>query len=124
MRCLGSVMRLRTTLVTTLSAAATTAAVAGSALPPPGASPPHPVALPAKKPARVEPIDINSASARKLATLPGIGAAEAARIVAGRPYSSKADIVAKASIPAGVYVAIKHQIVAARPPIPSSGPTR
>ena len=57
-------------------------------------------------------IDINSASPAQLKTLPGIGTAEAERIVAGRPYLSKASLVTGHIIPAGVYQAIRHRIIA------------
>lgn len=60
-------------------------------------------------------VDINSASRRELKTLPGIGDAEADRIVAGRPYLSKADLVAVKAIPAGTYLSIKRSIIA-KPP--------
>jgi DNA uptake protein ComE-like DNA-binding protein len=59
-----------------------------------------------------EPIDINSASREQLRSLPGIGEAQAERIVAGRPYLSKADLVSKQGIPAGVYLSLRHQIAA------------
>lgn len=57
-------------------------------------------------------VDINRASRRQLKTLPGIGDAQADRIVAGRPYGSKADLVATKVIPAGTYLAIRRLIVA------------
>jgi len=64
---------------------------------------------PAKQPA---PIDINSASRAQLKTLPGIGDAEAERIIAGRPYHSKADLAERGVIPTGVYVSLKGRIIA------------
>jgi DNA uptake protein ComE-like DNA-binding protein len=57
-------------------------------------------------------VDINSASLAQLKTLPGIGEAEAARIVAGRPYLSKADLAVKEVIPTGIYVSLKDRIIA------------
>jgi DNA uptake protein ComE-like DNA-binding protein len=44
-------------------------------------------------------VDINSASTKDLETLPGVGSATAKKIIAGRPYSSVADL-AKAGVPA------------------------
>lgn len=62
------------------------------------------------------PIDVNRASRADLKTLPGIGDAEAERIVAARPFRSKAEIVTVAGIPAGVYQSIRHRIIAVQPP--------
>lgn len=61
------------------------------------------------------PIDINSASRAELKKLPWIGDAEADRIIAGRPYLSKAKLVTHKILPAGVYQAIRHRIVAIQP---------
>jgi len=69
-----------------------------------------PAAKAAAKPA--QPIDINSASRAQLKTLPGIGDAEADKIIAKRPYLSKTHLVDEAGIPAGVYLSIRHRIVA------------
>ena len=57
-------------------------------------------------------VDINSASRDQLKTLPGIGDAEAERIVAHRPYLTKADLVLNNALPAGVYLQIKGRIIA------------
>lgn len=71
-----------------------------------------PAKKPVKKPVAVKRIDINSASRNELKTLPNIGDAEADKIIAGRPFLTNAEIVTKAGLPAGVYVAIKGRIVA------------
>jgi competence protein ComEA len=73
-----------------------------------------PVAAPAAQGKATHPalVDINSASAAQLKTLPWIGDAEAARIIAGRPYGSKASLVTDQVIPAGVYQVIRHRIIA------------
>ena len=57
-------------------------------------------------------MDINSASVADLDTLPGIGSAYAAKIVAGRPYKGKDDLLNKSILPAKTYNAIKDKIIA------------
>jgi DNA uptake protein ComE-like DNA-binding protein len=57
-------------------------------------------------------IDINSADAATLKTIPGIGDAYAAKIVSNRPYKGKDEIVKKAGVPQGVYDKIKDKIIA------------
>ena len=57
-------------------------------------------------------IDVNSASRAQLKTLPGIGDAEADKIVAGRPYLSKADLASKQVIPTGIYLSLKSRVIA------------
>ena len=61
---------------------------------------------------KAEPMDINSASEKELATLKGIGDARAKAIVKGRPYKGKDDLVSKKIIPEAVYADIKDQIIA------------
>ena len=61
---------------------------------------------------KAEPMDINSATEKELATLKGIGEARAKAIVKGRPYKGKDDLVHKKIIPQGVYDGIKDQIIA------------
>ena len=70
-------------------------------------------AAPAKaEPAAATLIDINSATAKQLATLDGIGEARSAAIVKGRPYNGKDDLVNKKVLTQDVYDKIKDKIIA------------
>lgn len=62
--------------------------------------------------AKVKLVDINSASRIELKTLPGIGDAEAERIIAARPYPSKAKLAADKVLSLEAYAALKGRIVA------------
>ena len=57
-------------------------------------------------------LDINAASQQELEALPGIGPATSAKIVEGRPYRAKSDLVTKKIVTRSEYNKIKDQIVA------------
>jgi competence protein ComEA len=57
-------------------------------------------------------VDLNSASSKELMTLPGIGAAEASRIVANRPYLTKTELVTKNVMPIGPFLSVRDLVVA------------
>jgi DNA uptake protein ComE-like DNA-binding protein len=60
-------------------------------------------------------LDINTATLDQLKAFPGIGDAYSKRIVEGRPYTAKNQLVSRGVLPEGVYNKIKDSIVASKP---------
>jgi DNA uptake protein ComE-like DNA-binding protein len=60
-------------------------------------------------------VDINSAKIAELKNLPGISDAEAAKIIAGRPYPTKAHLVTRNILDNSVYDSLKQLVVARQP---------
>lgn len=78
----------------------------------------------AKAAANVKLVDINSAGKKELMTLPGISDAEADKIIAGRPYFTKAHLVTHNILPRGVYENLKARVIAKQKQNPAAKPSQ
>jgi competence protein ComEA len=72
---------------------------------------------PAAKPAAAQTasatlVDINTASVAQLKALPGIGDPYSDRIIKGRPYATKNQLVSRGVIPAATYAKVQDMIIA------------
>jgi DNA uptake protein ComE-like DNA-binding protein len=65
----------------------------------------------ASAPAASSPVNLNTASEKELEALPGVGAATAKKIIAGRPYASVSDL-SKAGVSASTISKISPLVVA------------
>ena len=57
-------------------------------------------------------VDLNAATEAQLVALPGVGEAYAKKIIAGRPYKSKDELVHRKIVPESVYKEFSEKVVA------------
>lgn len=104
-------MKHRTTATRVLGAMLTLLLLAGLAMAQSGSSK-SAAKTPAASTQASSLVDINSATKDQLSALPGIGDKYSDKIIAGRPYSNKSQLVSKKVLPQGVYNKISSMVIA------------
>src|SRR5258708_12528991 len=74
-----------------------------------------------KKAGSAQKVDLNTATAKELEELPGVGPATAKKIIAGRPYPAVADL-AKAGVPTKTITQITPLVTVSPPPASTPPP--
>ena len=71
---------------------------------------------------KVKLVDLNSAKMEELKSLPGVTDEVAAKIIAGRPYLSKAHLLTRKIVDAGGYENLRTLVIAKQKQVPAPKP--